>query len=139
MAQWVDSLADYVVSGTTVTGAGRYINSGVSVQVNYRRDMPGADVIVLLRETGGLAFPLVQKEQQAVQVVVDSADLVSGQVTARAIYDSLHDLHAVTIDGHRVLWLRATALPQNIPTGPLAGQNERFQITVNFDALLVLQ
>ena len=136
MAEFIESLAsDLVASGV---GARYGTGSGVvSVQLNYRRDND-QDHTVLLMQTGGLAFPHAGKEQQGIQVLVDSDDLVSGQTIARQVYDQFHERTAETISGHEVLWLRATTLPQAIPVGPAAGQPERFQFSVNFEALLKL-
>lgn len=138
MAEFVSDLADYVVSG--LTNAGRYQSSGISVQVNVRREMEGADAVAVLRQTGGVSFPLVHKEQQGIQLRVDATKVTSGQTVAREIYDLLQDVHAVEIGGHSVLWLRSVSgPPQAIPVGPIGDQNERYSFTVNFEALLVLQ
>lgn len=134
MPEFVKRVAeDLVASGI---GTGLYSTSGVSVQVNYRRDL-GTDHVVLLTQTGGVAFAWNFKEQQAFQVLVDSVDLVSAQTLARQVFDQLHERTATCFSGYEVLWLRAVAPPQAIPVGPQADQPSRFQFSVNFDALLV--
>lgn len=134
MAEFIDAVADDLVA----SGVGaRYATSGVSIQVNYRR--ASAPHVVLLSQTGGLAFPHDAKEQQGIQVLVDSIDLVSAQTIARQVYEQLHErIATATFSGFEVLWMRATSgPPQAIPVGPAGGQPERFQFSVNFDALLV--
>ncbi len=136
MAEFIEALA----SDLTASGVGVRYGTGsgvVSIQLNYRRDV-SAEHVALLMQTGGLAFPHKGKEQQGIQVLVDSNDLVSGQTIARQIHDQFHERTAETISGHEVLWLRATTLPQAIPVGPAAGQPERFQFSVNFEALIKL-
>ncbi len=135
--EFIEGVADDLIASGI--GTGRYSTSGVSVQVNYRRDT-GAPTVLLLSQAGGLAFPLDHKEQQGFQVLVDSIDVVSAQTVARQVFDQLHDRNAECIpavSGHMVLWIRATTLPQPIPVGPFGGQAEHVQYSVNFDALLV--
>ena len=136
-AEFVDALADELVA----SGVGaRYSDSGSSIQVNLRREL-GQDHTILLRQTGGLADPWSsadqgRTEQYAVQVLVDSIDLVSGQVLARQVFNQFHGRKAETISGHQVLWLRSTSgPPQALPLGP-TGQAGRYQFSVNFDAVL---
>ena len=124
---------DLVASGV---GTGRYTTSGVSVQINYRRDT-GAPHVLLLRETGGASFPHNTKEQLGIQVLVDSNDVVSGQTIARAVYDQFHERVAEAISGIQLLWLRSTTgPPMAIPLGPATDQAGRFTFSVNFDALI---
>lgn len=135
MSEFIDGVADVLV-GSGI-GTGRYSTSGTSVQVNYRRDF-GTDVTyVLLKQTGGQAFPHDAKELQSFQVLVDGSTLSGTRAKARAVFDQLHETIAEQISGgHKVLWLRAVTLPQAIPTGP-AADGLRFQFSTNFDALLV--
>lgn len=133
--EFVDRLAEHLVSGgvgVLATGLPNPTSVDTMVQVNYRRDTPAQ--IVLLQQQGGLPFERAKKEQYAIQVLVDGATLSGTKAKAREIYDLLHETTATVIGGHKVLWLRATTLPQAIPTGP---GKERFQVSVNFDALLV--
>ncbi len=133
MAEFVDVVADMLV------GAGigaRYSTSGVSIQVNYRRDI-GAPTVVLLMQQGGLSHPFNYKENYAVQCLVDSATISGARDTSRQVYDLLNETVATEVSGHQVLWLRAIAPPQAIPVGPGGGEHERYQFSVNFDALLV--
>ena len=131
-AEFVDAMADELVA----SGVGaRYAKTGTSIQVNLRRAL-GQNHTILLRQTGGLAFPWDGKEQYAVQILVDSDDLVSGQVLARTVFDQFHNRTAETISGHDVLWLRSTSgPPQALPIGP-AGEAGHYQFSVNFDAML---
>lgn len=134
VAEFVSAAANLLVSGGVGT---LYATSGTSVQMNVRRDT-GAETVVLLSQTGGLAFPHDAKEQYAFQVMVDSTTISGARTTARAVFDLLHERVAEEIGGHDVLWLRAVTLPQAIPMGPSGGPDkERFQFSVNFDALLV--
>lgn len=136
--EFLEVLADDLVASGV--GTGRYSTSGVSVQLNYRRDM-GAPTVLLLQQAGGLGFSLKHKEQQGVQVLVDSIDPVSAQTVARQVFDQFHERTAEripdTASGHLLLWMRATTLPQPIPVGPVGAQAERTQFSVNFEALLV--
>lgn len=135
MAEVISGLAAELVGAGI--GTGIYATSGTSVQVNYRRDF-GSDVThVLLRQTGGLSFVRKAKEQQAIQVLVDAPTISGAQATARAIYDLWEEVIATVISGgHELLWLRAVAPPQAIPTGPQPDK-ERFQFSVNFQTLVV--
>lgn len=133
MAEFIEALADELVASGV--GTGRYSTSGVSVQLNHRRDL-GAPHVIQVRQAGGLPFPYAGKEQQGVQILVDSEDVVSGQTIARQAYDQLHNRTAEVIGGHNVLWMRASTLPQPLP-GP-AGQAERFTFVVSLEALLRL-
>jgi hypothetical protein len=114
----------------------RYSTSGVSIQVNFRRDT-GAPTVVLLMQQGGLAFPFDYKEQYAVQCLVDSTTISGARTVSRQVFDILHETVATEISGHQVLWMRAIAPPQAIPEGPGGEEHERYQFSVNFDALLV--
>ena len=132
MAEFIDAVADdLVASGIGV----RYATSGVSIQVNHRRSID-APHVVLLNQTGGQSFPWAFKEQQGIQVLVDSVDLVSGRDIARRVYDQLHERIATdTFSGFEVLWMRSTSGPPQVV--PQSGRPERFFFSVNFDALLV--
>lgn len=132
MTEFVDAVADRLVASGICTG--RYSTSGTAAQVNLRRDGMGADTIVLLTQQGGGAFPKDQTEQQAFRVLVDAETLSGAQSKSREVFDHLHELTAVTLSGHDVLWVRAVAPPQSVPIGP--GESERFQFSVNFDALV---
>lgn len=132
--EFLDAVAlDLVASG--VGGLYGSPVSGVSIQVNVRREVPGANTVVLLKQTGGAAFPFDYKEQQAFQCFVDSTTISGARDTARTVFDQLHERTAETISGHRVLWMRAIAPPQSVPLGPT--DSKGFQFSVNFDALLV--
>lgn len=133
MPTFISALADDLVA----SGIGaRYATSGVSIQVNLRRET-GAPHIVLLRETGGISYPWDAKENLGIQVVVDSTDLVSGQTIARNIYEQFHDRVAETISGHRMLYLRSTSgPPMALPLGPASDTPGRYTFSVNFDALI---
>lgn len=133
MPTFISALADDLVA----SGIGaRYATSGISIQVNYRRDT-GAPHVVLLRETGGISYPWVAKENIGIQVVVDSTDIVSGQSISRAILEQFHDRHAETISGHRMIYLRSTTgPPMALPLGPATNTPGRFTFSVNFDALI---
>ena len=133
MPTFISALADDLVA----SGIGeRYATSGISVQVNYRRDT-GAPHVVLLRETGGSSHPWAAKENLGIQVVVDSTDIVSGQSISRDIYEQFHDRHAETISGHRMIYLRSTTgPPMALPLGPATNTPGRFTFSVNFDALI---
>lgn len=135
MSEVISGLARELVGAGIGTEV--YSETGTSVQVNYRRDF-GADVIyILLRQTGGQSFPHKAKENQGVQVTVDAPTISGAQSTARAVYDLWEERVAFVISGdHELLWLRATAPPQAIPIGPSSGR-ERFQFSVNFDAMIV--
>lgn len=133
MAEFVDALADYLVA----SGIGsRYSTSGVSVQVNYRRDT-GAPTVVLLMQQGGASYPRGYKENYAVQCLVDSDAISGARDTSRQVYNLLHETVATEISGHQVLWLRAIAPPQAVPVGHGGEAHERYHFSVNFDALLV--
>lgn len=133
MTTFISALADDLVA----SGVGsRYSTSGVSIQVNYRRDT-GAPHTVYLRETGGVSYPWASKENIGIQVLVESNDVVSAQTIARDVYDQFHDRHAETLSGHRMLYLRSTSGPPTaIPLGLNALNPERFTFSVNFDALI---
>lgn len=133
MTTLISALADDLVA----SGVGaRYATSGVSIQINYRRDL-GTDHVVLLRETGGVSHPWAAKENLGVQVLVDSVDLMSGQSISRSIYDQFHDRHAETLSGHRMLYLRSTSgPPMALPLGPSSTSPGRYTFSVNFDALI---
>jgi len=135
VAELVSGLAQEIVGAGI--GTGIFSTSGTSVQVNFRRDM-GADVThVVLRQTGGLSFPHKAKEQQGIQVVVDSSTLAVAQAKARAVYELFEEIVATQISGgSELLWIRAVGPPQSLPTGPDASA-ERFMFSVNFEALLV--
>jgi hypothetical protein len=126
----VDAIADRLVASGI--GTARYSTSGTSVQVNVRRET-GADTIVLLTQRGGTAYP-GQREDQTFQVLVDATTVSGAQAKARAVFDHLHGLVALTLSGHDVLWIRAVTPPQAVPHGP--GESERFQFSVNFDAFV---
>ncbi len=133
MAEFIDVMADMLVA----SGVGaRYATSGTSIQVNYRRET-GAPIVVFLLQQGGLAFPFDYKEQYAVQCLVDGTTISGARDKARQVFDLLHETVATEVSGHQVLWLRAIAPPQAIPVGPGGGEHERYQFSVNFDALLV--
>ena len=133
MPTFISALADdLVASGIGV----RYATSGISIQVNYRRDT-GAPHVVLLRETGGSSHAWDAKENLGIQVIVDSTDVVSGQSISRDIYEQFHDRHAETISGHRMIYLRSTTgPPMALPLGPASSTPGRFTFSVNFDALI---
>lgn len=133
MAEFVDAVADLLVA----SGIGsRYSTSGTSVQVNYRRDT-GAPIVVLLMQQGGLSHPFNYKENYAVQCLVDGTTISGARDTARQVFDLLHEVVAAEVSGHQVLWMRAIAPPQAIPVGAGGSEHERYQFSVNFDALLV--
>jgi hypothetical protein len=136
MSEVVSGLANELVGAGV--GTGIYSTSGTSVQINFRRDF-GKDVTYIqLTQTGGQAFPRKAKEQQGIQVLVDAPTLSGAQATARAVYDLWEEVIATQISGgHEILWLRAIAPPQALPTGPGGTDMERFQFSVNFDALIV--
>jgi len=121
-------------SGATATGL--YSTSGTSVQVTERRDF-GTPIVVLLQETGGLAFPFDVKEQQGFQVLIDASTISGARAKAFEIYEFLHDQIKLVVSGGAALWVRATTMPQAIPVGPGAGEAARHQFSVNFDALIV--
>lgn len=133
MPTFIAALADDLVA----SGVGSlYASSGVSIQVNFRRET-GAPHIVLLRETGGTSWPWAAKENLGVQVVVDSTDLISGQTLARNVYDQFHDRVSETISGHRMLYLRSTSgPPMALPLGPATDTPGRYTFSANFDALI---
>jgi hypothetical protein len=140
MSEFVDALADYLVfSG----GFGQYITSGLtiadtSIQVNFRRETPAQ--VVLVRQSGGAGYPHAAKELQAVQMLIDGATLSGTKAKARAIHDHLHDKIMFTLSGgHQVMWMRAAALPQSFPVLSALGLKERYQFSINFQVLLVLQ
>ncbi len=138
MAEFVRAVANDLVSG----GVGvLYATTGVSIQVNARRDImqgnPG-DTIVLVMQTGGIVRPRGSAEEYGIQALVDSNDVVSGEVAARAVFDRLKERFNVTLGGHVVHWLRAIASPQAVPMGPAAGQPpESFMFSINFNALIL--
>lgn len=130
--EFIDRLADLLVaSGFGERGP---TASGVSIQTSFRRESEVGPTTALLSQTGGASFPWGFKEEYGVQLLVDSSTVSGAKTTARAIYDFLHETTAQVISGHKVLWLRAIAPPQAIPTGP---DESRFQFAVNFNALLV--
>ncbi len=132
--EFIEAVArDLVASGVGAF----YSTSGVAIQVNVRADDPGNSITtwVVLRQTGGVAFPLKTKEQYAFQCLVDSTTVVSAQTVARTVFDQLHERTAEVISGHKVLWMRAIALPQAVPLGPT--DSKGYQFSVNFDAMLV--
>jgi len=135
MAEVIDGLADELVGAGI--GTGRFSTSGTSVQVNVRRD-EGHDVIhLVLRQTGGLSFPHKAKEQQAIQVLIDGPTMSGTRAKAREVYEFWEEtVDALISGGHKILWIRAVAPPQSVPMGPDQSQ-ERFQFSVNFDALVV--
>jgi hypothetical protein len=136
MSEVISGLANELVGAGI--GTGIYSTSGTSVQINFRRDMGLAITHVLLTQTGGQSFPHKAKEQQGIQVLVDAPTLSGAQSTARAIYELWEEVIATQISGgHEILWLRAIAPPQALPTGPGGTEKERFQFSVNFDALIV--
>jgi hypothetical protein len=131
----VNLLADDLVA----SGVGAlWASSGVSVQVNYRRDT-GADTYVVLRQTGGSTFPgpATRREQQTFQALVDSNTLSGVQAVARQVYDQLHSRENMTLSGVRVMQVLAIAPPNVFPTGPGANDPGRFQASVNLDAFVV--
>ena len=132
--EFIEAVAlDLVASGV----GSLYGSSGVSIQVNVRRDEPGNSITtwVVLRQTGGLAFALNTKEQYAFQCFVDSTTFSGAQTVARMVFDQLHERTAEVISGHQVLWIRAIAPPQAVPLGPT--DSKGYQFSVNFDAMLV--
>lgn len=132
--EFVQAVAlDLVASGVGAL----YATSGTSIHVNVRRDQPGNTVntVVLLKQTGGVAFPLNTKEQYAFQCFVDSDTIAGARDTARTVFDQLHERTAEVISGHRVLWMRAIGPPQAVPLGPT--ESKGYQFSVNFDAMLV--
>jgi hypothetical protein len=130
---FVSALASYCVA----SGIGAfYATSGVSIQDGMRRSMdPEPATVVLFRQTGGESFAQDETEEQAVQVLVDSATVSGARAAARAVFELLHETVATTISGHRLLWLRGVAPPQDI--GPSLGNSERFTVSTNFTARLV--
>ncbi len=136
MSEVISGLAQELI-GAGIADA-LYATTGTAVNVNYRRDPDDPDVtIILLRQSGGLSFVHKQKEQQGIQVLVDSQSARTAQAKARAVYDLWEEVVATTISGgHEVLWLRAVGPPQSLPTGPDPGR-ERFEFSVNFEALIV--
>lgn len=135
MAELIDGLAQELVGSGICTGL--FSTSGTSAQVNFRREM-GADVIhVVLQQTGGESFPHKAKEVQGIQVLVDGPTLSGTRAKARQVYEFWEEMVANVISGgHQILWIRAIAPPQAVPTGPDQSA-ERFQFSVNFDALVV--
>lgn len=134
MAEVISGFGFELIGANIVSGF--YLTSGVSLQVNHRREVEDPDVtIVLLSQTGGLAFPHKEKEQQGMQVLVDARTHSLAQSKAREIYEFWEETVAKVISGgHQVLWVRAIAPPQAIPNGP---GDRRFQFSVNFDAMIV--
>lgn len=104
-------------------------------QTNFRREpVQSSQTIVLLSQTGGIAFPLDKKEQYAFQVLVDSYQHRKAQDVARQVFDHWHDKVAYTTSGNfNIQWVRAVAPPQALP-GPT---DQRYTFSVNFDALWV--
>ncbi len=129
MTELVDAIADLLVASGIATA--RYSTSGTSMQVNYRRDT-GAPTILLLTQQGGVAQPKDQTEDQAYQALTDSSTVSGAQVKSREVFEFLHERTAEIIGGFDVLYVRAVAPPQAVPTGP--GVSERFQFSVNFTA-----
>ena len=129
--EFIEAVArDLVASGVGAL----YATSGVSIQVNMRKET-GATTVLLLTQAGGLAFPKDEKEQQGFQCFVDSTTISGAQTVARTVFDQLHERTAEVISGHQVLWMRAIAPPQAVPLGPT--DSKGFQFSVNFEALLV--
>lgn len=129
--EFIEAVAlDLVASGVGAI----YSTSGVSIQPNVRRET-AAPTVLYLRQTGGIAFALDTKEQQAFQALVDSTTINVAQTVARTVFDQLHERTAEVISGHQVLWMRAVAPPQAIPLGPT--ESKGYQFSVNFDAMLV--
>lgn len=137
--EFVEALAAHLISG----GVGRAFAEGLSVgdtcvQHNYRRE--SAANIVLVRQTGGQAYPRAAKELQTIQVFVDAPTISGARGKAREVHDALHELLMYTFSGgHHAMYIRASQLPQAIPVLSALGQKERFMFSVNFQALLVLQ
>ena len=136
MAEVISGFGDELIGAGIVTGY--YSTSGVSLQINHRREATDpAITIVLMSQTGGLAFPHKAKEQQGFQVLVDAQKVADAASKAREIYALWEELVGTTISGgHKILWMRAVAPPQTIPNGP---GDRRFQFSVNFDAMIVKQ
>lgn len=134
MAEVISGFGYELIGSGVVTGF--YSTSGVSLQVNHRREIDDKDVtVVLLSQVGGLSFVRKTKEQQAIQVLIDAKTHAAAQSKAREIYAQWEEQIACTISGgHKVLWIRAVAPPQAIPNGPGDG---RFQFSVTFDAMIV--
>jgi hypothetical protein len=128
----VDVIADRLVASGLCTG--RYSTSGISVQVEQRRDLPNADTIVLLSSRGGANGQRGQSELPTFQCLIDSKTVSGAATTARAIHDHLHELCNVVLSGISVLYVRAVAPPQSIPHGP--GNTDRFTYSLNFDAFI---
>ncbi len=115
---------------------GLYAASGVSLQDGYRRDFePEPDVIAVFRGSGGTPVVWDYTEDYGIQVLVDGSTVSGARAVARAIYENLHDRRAENIGGFGVLWLRGTALPQDLGPGP--ADSERFTVAVNFTARLL--
>lgn len=135
----LDGLADLLVASGIATGV--YSTSGVSDQVNLRRDFGPAVTYLVLAQTGGESFPWAFKEETAFQVLVDGPTLSGARAVARQVYDFLHERLRWEVSGtgyqQRALFIRAVAPPQTIPIGPGAGAVERFQFSTNFSALVV--
>lgn len=129
MTELVDAVADLLVASGV--GTGRYTTSGTSVQVNMRRDL-GSPTVMLLTQFGGVAAAKDQTEDQAFQVLVDSSLVSGAQAKAREVFNFLHERTAETLSGLDVLYIRAVAPPQAVPTGP--GSSERFLFSINFTA-----
>jgi hypothetical protein len=137
--EFVEALVAHLISGGIgVALAPGLVSGDTCVQHNYRRDTPAN--IVLVRQSGGLAFPHAAKELQTIQVLVDAPSISGARGKAREVHDALHELLMYTFSGgHHAMFIRATQLPQAIPVLSALGLKERFLFSVNFQALLILQ
>jgi len=137
--EFVEALQAHLISGGIGVALSPSLVSGdTSVQMNYRRDTPAN--VILLRQTGGLAFPHAAKELQTIQVLVDAPTISGARGKAREVHNALHELLMYTFSGgHHAMYIRAATLPQAIPVLSALGLKERFLFSVNFQALLVLQ
>jgi hypothetical protein len=127
----VEAIAERLVASGLCTGL--YSTSGISAQVNSRRET-GAPTIVVVAQVAGTHGEKGQRELPTFQCLVDSASGDGARTVARAIHDHLHELEPQTLSGMSLLWVRAIAPPQAIPIGP--GESGRFHFSVNFDACI---
>lgn len=143
--EFIDAIADWLVASGL--GTGRYSTSGVSIQINVRRDFGVGVQYVLLTQQGGTGFPFALREHQVFQILVDGPTVSGARAKAREIFDFLHDrvATAITVAGvsglseaHRIMWMRSTSgPPQAIPIGPGGGESDRYQFSTNFEAFLL--
>lgn len=137
--EFVHALAAHLISGGIGSAYSETLGLGeTSIQMNYRRET--AANVVLLRQTGGAAYPHAAKELQTIQVLCDAPTISGAREKARQVHDALHELTMYAFSGgHFAMWIRASTLPQSVPVLSALGTKERHLFSVNFQALLVLQ